>query len=89
MRSVGYSALLGWLVHFILHSSARNQTESQAGTAYGCQEETVMVFSKVSWTHDLDTSSSLVRILGDTQHSVVLILDDGSGTQKDLDGEYW
>lgn len=48
-----------------------------------------MVFNQVSWAHGLDTSSSLVRILGDTQHGVVLILDDGSGTQKDLDAEYW
>lgn len=53
------------------------------------RKKTSMVFSQVSWAHGLDTSSSLVRILGDTQHGIVLIPDDGSGTQKDLDTEYW
>lgn len=34
MRSLGYSALLGWLVHFILNSSVSNQTESQADISH-------------------------------------------------------
>lgn len=48
-----------------------------------------MVFSQVSWAHDLDTASSLVRILGETQHGVALILDDSSGIQRDLNTANW
>lgn len=92
MRSLGYSALLGWLVRFILNSSVSNQTESQADISHAharVPRRNRHDFSQVSWAHDLDTSSSLVRILGNTQHGVVLILDEGSGTRKDLDAEYW
>lgn len=61
-------------------------------THKSASKETGMVslhVSQVSWAHDLDTARSVVRIIGDTQHSVILILDVGSGIQKDLNTENW
>lgn len=84
IRSMGYSVQLGRLVHFILNSSM--------STHKSASKETGMVslhVSQVSSAHDWDTARSFVRIIGDTQCDVVLILDDRSGFKKDLNIESW